>query len=642
MNYRSALPLTHVRFTRGFLAERTRLVRDVVIPYQWEALNDRVPGAEPSGCVHNFQVAAGEKEGKFYGLFWQDSDLAKWIEAASYRLATHPDAALDATLDGLIATIAKAQGADGYLNTFFQLVEPQNRWANLRDCHELYVAGHMIEAGVAHFRATGKRSLLDVVCKLADMIDRTFGLGPGQIPGYCGHEEIELALVKLARTTGEARYAKLATYFIDQRGQEPNYLMAETKRRGEDKLPWHMYHDGLATLQAARPVRELKEPVGHAVRQMYLLAAMADLAVDMKDDSLLQSCRTLWESIVRRHLYITGGVGSEPYGEKFTESFDLPPDRAYAETCAAIGVIFFARRLLDIELRGEYADVMERALYNNVQSGMSLDGTKFFYVNPLELIPAVAKRRYECHLVKTQRVGWFGCACCPPNVARLFASLGEYLASQRPDGLALHLYTESDLRFTAAGRDAQLSVRTDYPWTEDIAIEVKSAQPAEFTLYLRIPAWCRAARLTLNDQLQSLAPVNGYAALTRTWQPGDKVVLTLPMPAERIHADPRVATVAGHAALQRGPIVYCIEEADHGPNLAALSLPRTATLTARHDATLLGGCVVLESTATREPPLSTLYSATPPTPATVPFRAIPYGLWANRGEGEMRVWLRQS
>jgi DUF1680 family protein len=651
MNYPSALPLANVRFTRGFLAERTRLVREVVIPYQWEALNDRVPGADPSGCVHNFKVAAGEKPGKFYGLFWQDSDLAKWIEAASYRLATHPDAALDAELDRLIATIAKAQGTDGYLNTFFQLVEPQNRWANLRDCHELYVAGHMIEAGVAHFRATGKRTLLDVVGKLADLIDRTFGLGPGQIPGYCGHEEIELALVKLARATGEARYLKLASYFIDQRGQEPNYLMAETKRRGEDKLPWHMYFDGLATLQAAKPVRDLKEPVGHAVRQMYLLAAMADLAVENKDATLLQSCRTLWESIVRRHLYITGGVGSEPYGEKFTEPFDLPPDRAYAETCAAIGVIFFARRLLEIELHGAYADVMERALYNNVQSGMSLDGTKFFYVNPLELIPAVAKRRYECHLVKTQRVGWFGCACCPPNVARLFASLGEYVASQRPDGLALHLYAEGDLRFNAAGRDMRLSIQTDYPWTETVTITVTSISQlpspnsgggTATTLYLRIPGWCRGASLSINGQSHPLTPINGYAALSRPWQTGDLVVLSLPMPVERVRADPRVATVAGYVALQCGPVVYCVEEADHGANLAALTLPRTAPLTTRHDPALLGGCVVIETTGTRDRTGTELYSTTATGPEPVKLRAIPYGLWANRGEGEMRVWIRES
>ncbi len=641
MNYPSALPLGQVRFTRGFLAERARLVREVVIPYQWEALNDRVAGAEPSGCVHNFQVAAGEKPGKFYGLFWQDSDLAKWIEAASYRLATHPDAALDAELDRLIATLAKAQGADGYLNTYFQLVEPQNRWANLRDCHELYVAGHMIEAGVAHFQATGKRTLLTVVAKLADLIERTFGLGPGQIPGYCGHEEIELALVKLARATGEIRYARLAAYFVNQRGQEPNYLQAETKRRG-DPLPWHMYFDGLATLQAARPVRELTEPVGHAVRQMYLLAAMADLARELGDATLRRACDTLWASLVRRHLYLTGGVGAEPYGEKFTEPFDLPPDRAYAETCAAIGVIFFARRMLEFELRGEYADVMERALYNNVLSGMSLDGTKFFYVNPLELIPAVAKRRYECHLVKTQRVGWFGCACCPPNVARLFASLGEYVASQRPDGLALHLYAEGELRAAIGGADVRLAVRTDYPWTEEVAIEVRPAAPVEFTLSLRIPGWCRGAKLAVNGRAQELAVTHGYAAVRRTWAPGDLVTLTLPMPVERVRADPRVSTVAGRVALQRGPVVYCLEEPDHGANLAGIVLPRAAPLAPRHDPALLGGCVVIEGTGYRVQPGASLYQTTPPATAPQPLRAIPYGLWANRGEGEMTVWIHES
>jgi hypothetical protein len=641
MNYVSALPLGNIRFTRGFLAERARLVREVVIPYQWEALNDRVAGAEPSGCVHNFQVAAGEKPGKFYGLFWQDSDLAKWIEAASYRLATHPDAALDAELDRLIATLAKAQGADGYLNTYFQLVEPQNRWANLRDCHELYVAGHMIEAGVAHFQATGKRPLLAVVSRLADLIARTFGLGPGQIPGYCGHEEIELALVKLARATGEARYAELAAYFVNQRGQSPNYLMEETRRRA-DPLPWHMYFDGLATLQADRPVRELAEPVGHAVRQMYLLAAMADLAREPGDDSLRRSCHTLWDSLVRRHLYLTGGVGSEPYGEKFSEPFDLPPDRAYSETCAAIGVIFFARRMLELELRGEFADVMERSLYNNVLSGMSLDGTKFFYVNPLELIPAVAKRRYECHLVKTQRVGWFGCACCPPNVARLFASLGEYVASQRPDGLALHLYAECDVRFAAAGTDVRLAVRTDYPWTEEIVIEVGPTTPVEFTLHLRIPGWCRGARVTVNAATQAVVPVHGYLAVRRTWRAGDRVTLTLPMPIERVRADPRVSTVAGCVALQRGPVVYCIEEPDNGANLAALTLARTATLSAHRDPALLGGCVVIEGRGARAKPGATLYATSAPESEDIALRAIPYGLWANRGEGEMRVWIREG
>ncbi len=643
MSYPTSLPLPSVKLDHGFLAGRARLVRDTVIPWQWEALNDRIAGAERSGCVHNFQVAAGEKAGKFHGLFWQDSDLAKWIEAASYRLATHPDATLEAELDRLIATIAKAQQADGYLNTYFQLVEPANRWANLRDCHELYVAGHFIEAGVAHFTATGQRSLLDVVCKLADLIGRTFGPGPDQVPGYCGHEEIELALVKLARVTGGERYRDLALYFIEQRGQSPNYFELEAKRRGEDgKLPWHMHHDGLGTLQAARPVRDLAEPVGHAVRMMYLLAAMIDLAHDRKDAALAEQSRGLWSAIVQQHLYVTGGVGPEPHGEKFGEPFDLPADRAYAETCAAIGVVMCARRLLDLDLRGADADVMERALYNNVLAGLALDGRTYFYVNPLEVVPTVAKRRYECHLVKTQRVPWFGCACCPPNVARLFASLGAYACSQTPDGLAVHLYAGGEARFKAGNVPVRLRAQTEYPWQDRVEFRIEPAQAVEFTLQLRLPGWCRAPRLTLNGAVQEIENVAGYARLRRVWQPGDRVGLEVPMPVERVRADARVFAAAGQVALQRGPMVYCLEEVDNGPQLSALSLPRTAKLEARFVADLLGGCVVIEGTALRTPAGEALYSTETPTPAVAPLRAVPYALWANRGEGEMRLWLRET
>ncbi len=643
MSYPTALPLSRVRFDHGFLAGRAQLVRDTVIPGQWEALNDRIPGAERSGCVHNLQVAAGEKAGQFHGLFWQDSDLAKWIEAASYRLATHPDAALEAELDRLIATIAKAQRDDGYLNTYFQLVEPQNRWANLRDCHELYVAGHFIEAGVAHFQATGKRTLLDVVCRLADLAGKTFGPGPGQMPGYCGHEEIELALVKLARATGVQRYRELAEYFIDQRGQSPNYFEIEAKRRGETgKLPWHMHHDGLATLQAARPVRELTEPVGHAVRMMYLLSAMLDLALDRGDAARAGQCRALWTAITSRHLYVTGGVGSEPYGEKFCEPFDLPPDRAYAETCAAIGVVMCARRMLDLELRGEHADVMERALYNNVLAGLALDGRTYFYVNPLEVVPPVAKRRFECHLVKTQRVPWFGCACCPPNVARLFASLGAYAFSKTADGLALHLYAGGVVQFDAGAVPVRLHVTTEYPWKERIELSVEPATPAEFALHLRLPGWCRHPHLTLNGSPLEPEKLHGYARVSRVWRTGDKLVLDLPMPVERVHADARVGAAAGLVALQRGPVVYCIEQKDNGPHLAALSLPRESPLTAHFSADLLGGCVILEGAARRTEPGAKLYTTEPVRQQAVRLCAVPYALWANRGEGEMRVWVREA
>jgi len=641
MSWPSALPLCDVRFDHGFLAGRVGCVRETVIPQQWEALNDRIPGAERSACVHNVQVAAGEKAGEFHGLFWQDSDLAKWIEAASFSLAAHPDAALDADLDRVIASLARAQRPDGYLNTYFQLVEPQNRWANLRDAHELYVAGHFIEAGVAHYDATGKRSLLEVGCRLADLIARTFGRGEGQIRGYCGHEEIELALVKLARATGEGRYLDLAVYFIDERGASPNYFEEEARRRGDAKLPWHMHHDGLATLQAAKPVRSLTEPVGHAVRMMYLLAAMADLARERGDDSLRECCEHLWQATLAGHVYVTGGVGSEPYGEKFCEPFDLPPDRAYAETCAAIGLMMVARRMLELRRDGATADAMERALYNNVLAGLALDGKTYFYVNPLEVVPAVAKRRFECHLVRTQRVPWFGCACCPPNVARLLMSLAHYAYGREADGLTVHLYAGGRVRFEVGGVEARVEVKTGYPWEDRVTFEWQGTTPVSCTLRLRLPGWCREPRLAVNGEFIMPEVEGGYAVLRRRWALGDRVELTLPMPIERVRADPRVASVAGCVALQRGPVVYCLEQADNGPGLAAVGLPATAALNARFEADLLGGCVAIEADGWREAHGGGLYSTKPADREPARLRAVPYALWANRGEGEMRVWIRE-
>lgn len=640
----TCVSLPQIRFERGFLAERAKLVRDVVIPFQWEALNDRIPGAERSGTVNNFKIAAGEAEGKFYGFWFQDSDLAKWLEAASYRLATHPDAALDAELDKVIATIAKAQQPDGYLDTYVQLLEPTKRWANLFEYHELYIAGHFIEAGVAHFEATGKRSLLDVVCKLADMIERTFGTGPGQIPAYCGHEEIELALVKLARVTGEKRYAHLAAYFVNQRGQSPLYFEAEAKRLGFEKLPVYFHADGWDYLQGSRPVRDLVDPIGHSVRMMYLATAMADLALELKDESLRKSCETLWQNLCSYHLYITGGVGSEWMGEKFAQRYDLPNDRAYAESCAGLGLVFWARRMLDLELRGEYADVMERALYNNVLAGMAQDGKTFFYVNPLEMRPAEAHRRYDHHYIKTQRVPWFGCACCPPNIARTLASLGYYTHGVQPDGLAVHLYADSTLETTLAGTKTKVVTRTDYPWDGEVRIEISPAKATTFALRLRLPGWCSAPRVAVNGAAQDVASAkDGYLHLRREWKAGDVVTVSLPMPVQRLRAHPRVHHDAGCIALQRGPMVFCVEQADNGADLNQLRLPKSSALQARFDPSLFGGAVVIEGKAERVRSTNeNLYSTQEPRTEPASLKAIPYAMWANRGEGEMRVWVRES
>lgn len=641
----TCIALPKVRFERGFLAERARLVRDVVIPYQWDALNDRVPGAERSGTVSNFQIAAGEKSGEFYGLWFQDSDLAKWLEAASYRLATHPDAALEAELDGIIATIAKAQQPDGYLDTFIQLKAPDQRWTRLYEWHELYIAGHFIEAGVAHFEATGKRTLLDVVCKLADMVDREFGPGEGQRRGYPGHEEIELALVRLARATGERRYVRLAAFFINQRGTAPNYFDDEVLRLKLEKLPVYFYRGRWAYLQANKPVRDEPEPVGHSVRAMYLYSAMADLARELNDDSLRSACQTVWRNLCDYHTYVTGAIGSEWMGEQFSIRYDLPNDRAYAESCAGIGLVFFARRMLDLELKGEYADVMERTLFNNVLAGMALDGKTFFYVNPLEVRPEEARHRYDQHYVKTSRVPWFGCACCPPNIARTLTSLGAYTHSVQADGLAMHLYTDCALEADVAGAKVKLAVATDYPWDGRVKVTVNPAAPARFTLRLRLPGWCTQPAASLNGAAVDLAAhrCDGYLHLGREWRAGDVVELDFPMSVQRLRAHPHVSYDVGCVALQRGPLVFCVEQADNGEHLSLLRLPKTAELAARFDPALLGGCVVIEAPAERlQPATQELYSTAEPAVAPAQLKAVPYCLWNNRGEGEMRVWIRES
>ncbi len=514
-------------------------------------------------------------------IFW-DSDVAKWIEAASYSLATHPDAELDHLVDGVIALIASAQQSDGYLNPHYTVVEPGKRWTNLRDCHEMYCAGHMIEAGVAHFEGTGKRTLLEVVCRLADCIDATFG--PGKRAGYCGHEEIELALVKLHRVTGQERYLKLAEYFINERGRQPHVFDEEARARGEDpKKHWaggdHKYY------QAHVPARQQTEAAGHAVRAMYLYSGMADIARERKDESLLTTCRTLWQDVVSRKMYVTGGVGSEHRGEAFTQAYDLPNESAYAETCAAIGLVFFAHRMLQVERDAQYADVMERALYNGVLSGIGLDGKKFFYVNPL--MSRGGHHRQE----------WFGCACCPPNVARLLASLGQYVYSTGGDGLYVHLYVAGRGTLKVAGQEVTLRQEGEYPWHGRMRFVVEAAAPAKFDLLLRVPGWCRRHTVKINGKPAVRRMSKGYVRLQRRWQGGDVVELSLQMPIERIVAHPHVEQDVGKVVLQRGPVVYCLEQCDHKADVLSIRLRDGADLKARREKGLPGEAVVIEGEA---------------------------------------------
>ncbi|AGE22473.1 MULTISPECIES: glycoside hydrolase family 127 protein [Geobacillus] len=634
----------NIKITEGFWSRYVDVVRKEVVPYQWEALNDLIPSAEPSHAIENFRIAAGESDGEFYGMVFQDSDVGKWLEAVAYLLEEKRDPELEALADDVIELLSRAQQPDGYLNTYYTVKEPGKRWTNLRDNHELYCAGHLIEAAVAYFRATGKRRFLDIMCKYADYIGTVFGRGEGQIPGYDGHQEIELALLKLYEVTGNESYLKLSQYFIDQRGQQPHYFDWEKKARGETKPFW--FHDDYRYHQAHIPVREQKQAVGHAVRALYMYTAMAGLAAKTGDESLKQACQTLWENVTKRQMYITGGVGSSAFGESFTFDFDLPNDTAYAETCASIALVFWARRMLELETDGKYADVMERALYNGTISGMDLDGKKFFYVNPLEVWPKACERHDKRH-VKPVRQKWFSCACCPPNLARLIASIGHYIYSQTSDALFVHLYVGSDIRTELGGRSVEIVQETNYPWDGTVRLTVLPESAGEFTIGLRIPGWCRGATLTINGEKVDMVPLiqKGYAYIKRIWKKGDQVELVFPMPVERIKAHPQVRANAGKVALQRGPIVYCLEEVDNGPNLANLFLPRDAHLEAHFEPDLLEGVVVITGTAERMDESAwndELYRPIDPQTYQVPFRAIPYYAWCNRGEGEMTVWVNEK
>ena len=619
------MPLPSVEINDGFWAPKLKINREVTIPIIYQRCQE-------TGRLEAWKLNWKPGLPNEPHVFW-DSDVAKWIEAAAHSLATHPDPKLAARLDDLIDTIAKAQQPDGYLNTHFTVVRPEMRWKNLRDWHELYCAGHLIEAAVARFHATGKKKFLDVVCRYADHIDSVFGAAPGKKRGYDGHEEIELALMKLYQATGERRHVQLAKYFIDERGQQPHYFDLEARERGEDPADyWAKTHE---YTQSHLPVREQTIPVGHAVRGMYLYAAMADLATEYHDHELLAACKRLWHHLVHKRMYLTGGIGTSAANEGYTTDYDLPNETAYAETCAAIGLILFSHRLLQIEPDSRYADVMERALYNGCLSGLSLNGERFFYENPLE--SRGGHHRWE----------WNRCSCCPPNIARLLASLGQYIYSRSESELYVHLYIGGNVESDFNGKSFKLTQRTDYPWEGRILFEIEAERQLDFTLALRIPGWCRNAEIKVNREEVSILNIrqNGYAKIKRAWQSGDQVELQLPMPVERVQAHPQVRANCGRVALQRGTLVYCLEEIDNGKNLNDLILPRDEKLTVKFEANLLGGISVVTGTAKRrqfDEWHDQLYRIDASAIENISFQAIPYFAWDNRAPGEMLVWVREK
>jgi DUF1680 family protein len=588
---------------------------------------------ESAGNLHNLRLAAGAAEGEYQGAYpFVDTDVYKWLEAASWQLAQAPDDALAADVDRIIALVADAQQSDGYLNTWFQIVKGGERYQDLRWGHELYCAGHLIQAAVAHHRATGRPELLDVARKFADHVDSVFGPPESGKPvdGIDGHPEVETALVELYRETGERRYLDLAGYFVDRHG--------------------HGLLGGEAYCQDRVPLREATNVEGHAVRQLYLLAAAADLATETGDAELRAANERLWHAMTTTKTHVTGGLGAHHDWEDFGDPYELPNERAYCETCAAIASVQWSWRMALLTGEARYSDLIERTLFNGFLAGVSLDGERWLYVNPLQVRDGHTDPGGD---QSARRTRWFRCACCPPNVMRLLAGLEHYLASSDAGGLQIHQYVTG--RYSSG--PVTVRAETDYPWEGTVAFTVEET-PGEspWTLSLRIPQWCRAFRVRCGQETydRSDAPVaDGWLRLARTWSPGDRVVLELGIEPRLTAADPRVDAVRGCVAIERGPLVYCLEQTDHpGGGLDDIVLDTTRPLAVKHRPDLLGGVTTVVAAGRRRripdrgwwpyTPAGTTEAGAPDDGEPVELTAIPYYAWANREDGSMRVWLPTS
>jgi uncharacterized protein len=611
------VPLPDVRISDGFWEPRRRINREKTLPSQYVHL-------EETGRLDNFRKASGKTEGEFEGIYFNDSDVYKWLEAASWSLATDPDPELEKTAEAVVTEVADAQEPDGYLNTYFSLRRPHERWTDF-DLHEMYCAGHLFQAAVAHVHATGSERLLDVAARFADHICDTFGPEEGKRRAVDGHEEVEMALVELFRVTGDRRYLEGAQYFVDARGH------------GLLGRPYGLHDPSYS--QDHEPLREQEEVVGHAVRAMYLYSGAADVHAETGESALIEALKRLWNNMTTRRMYVSGGLGSRYEGEAFGKDFELPNARAYAETCAAIGSVMWNWRMLQLEGEARYADLIEHTLYNAVLPGVSLDGQRYFYQNPLE--------DDGTH----RRQPWFGCACCPPNVARLLSSLPGYFYSVSKGKVWTHLYAEGEANVRLdEDRTVHLRQRTNYPWDGDVEIQVDGE--GEFGLALRVPSWCEdGCTIEVNGEpLDEPASPGTYAEVRREWRAGETVRLRLPMPARLVECHPYVDENSGQVAIMRGPLLYCVEGVDNpGFDPRDVVLPADADLSVQFRPDLLGGVAVLsvraEAAAPDESWEGRLYRTRRDRGEgrradAVELTAVPYYGWANREPGAMRVWLR--
>ncbi len=637
--------LQNVHIQDDFWAPRIRQNREVGLRHALKSLDDY-------GNLGNFAKAAGLIPGWHRGSHAYDSDVYKTIEGAAYSLQSHPDKELESFLDTLIGNIAAAQQADGYLSTSFILENPDEKWQNVRQDHEMYCAGHLFEAAVAYYEATGKNTLLELAIKLADHIDSLFG--PGKRYDVPGHQEIELALIKLSQATGENRYFDLARFFLEERGYAHGTARRPFSSEGlprfdfppksrEERIERIAIRNG--RMQDHKPVLEQREAVGHAVRAGYMYSAMTDLALYSQDTAFAEAVTRLWTDVVQSKLYLTGGVGTAQYfDEGFGDPFRLPNEKAYSETCAQAANIFWNFRMFLLHGEAKYVDVLELSLYNAFLSGVSLSGDRFFYRNTL----ASTEGR--------PRQDWFDPACCPTNVVRLFPQLGRFVYALDSTGVYVNLYAAGSAELPVPDGLVRILQETRYPWDGKVAVTLEPDKEQSFMLRLRLPGWSRGRplpsdlysfeaaekspiRLLINDKPQKQLDIKkGYLILNRTWKKSDRIDLELPMPVQRVKAHPRIEADQGRAAFMRGPLVYCFEEVDNPQffqNLEGVAIPAGLSLTPHFKGDLLNGVVVLQGR-------TGITSGAPEEPREITVQAVPYYSWSNREPGAMQVWVRRD
>lgn len=610
-----------VRIDDGFWSPRISKVTNVTIPVCIEQTEVK------TGRIRNFEKVARQSGEKHEGMYYDDSDVYKALEAIAYSLKNHPDAKLEAKADEWIDKIAAAQQPDGYLNTYYTLGGLDRRWSDMEK-HEDYNAGHLIEAATAYYSTTSKRKLLDVAIRVADNIDETFRLKSRH--WVSGHEEIELALVKLYKVTANKKYLDMADWFLQQRGH--GY--------GEGAI-WSNKEMGAKYCQDDVPVKDQTEIEGHAVRAMYLYTGAADVGAAKNDPGYMKAMTSIWGDVVYRNMYITGGIGSSGSNEGFTQDYDLPNESAYCETCASVGMVLWNLRMNTLTGDAKYADVLERSLYNGALDGLSLTGDHFFYGNPLASDGGYGRSE------------WFGTACCPSNIARLVESLGNYIYASSSNAVWVNLFVGSNTSIPLKSGAVEIKQETNYPWEGKIKISVDPAKKASFPLYIRIPGWATdqpvpgstytyqdkaydKISLELNGKPVEYTTRNGYAVISRTWKKGDAVLMNLPMPVRRIVANDSIQANVNRVALQRGPLVYCVEQPDNGNKIQSFIVPKDARFTSEFDKNLLGGVVKVKA---QLPVVVPSADGTQLSIVQQSLTAIPYFSWANRGKSQMQVWL---